>query len=82
LYSLAAVARVSILTRTPESNAATYVEAANGRIQRQEPRGGPVGATVSVEELFEQLPARKKFLRSARSEQSRVHGVITNYALA
>ena len=82
LYSLAAVAQVSILTRTPDSNAATYVEAANGHIRRREPRGGPVGTTVSVEELFEQLPARKKFLRSARSEQSRVHGVITNYALA
>lgn len=94
LYSLAAVAQVSVLTRPPASGpstnvetstkveTSTYVEAANGRIQRQEPRGGPVGTTVSVEELFEQLPARKKFLRSARSEQSRVHGVITNYALA
>ena len=82
LYSLAAVALVSLLTRTPDSDAATYVEAANGRILRQEPRGGPVGTTVSVEDLFEQVPARKKFLRSPRSELSRVNGVITNYALA
>ena len=82
LYSLAAVALVSLLTRTPNSDAATYVEAANGRILRQEPRGGPVGTTVSVEDLFEQVPARKKFLRSPRSELSRVNGVITNYALA
>lgn len=82
LYSLAAVALVSLLTRTPDSDAATCVEAANGRILRQEPRGGPVGTTVSVEELFDQVPARKKFLRSPRSELSRVNGVITNYALA
>ena len=82
LYSLAAVAEVSVLTRTPDSEAATYVEAANGRILRQEPRGGPVGATVSVENLFDQVPARKKFLRTPRSELSRVNGVITNYALA
>ena len=41
LYSLAAVAMVSVLTRTPDSDAATFVEAANGRILRQEPRGGP-----------------------------------------
>ncbi len=82
LYSLAAVAEVSVLTRTPDSDAATYVEAANGRILRQEPRGGPVGTTVSVEEFFEQVPARKKFLRSPRSELSRVNGVMTNYALA
>ena len=82
LYSLAAVAMVSVLTRTPDSDAATFVEAANGRILRQEPRGGPVGTTVAVEELFDQTPARKKFLRSPRSELSRVNAVITNYALA
>ena len=82
LYSLAAVAEVSVLTRTPDSDAATYVEAANGRILRQEPRGGPVGTTVSVENLFDQVPARKKFLRTPRSELSRVNGVITSYALA
>ena len=82
LYSLAAVAMVSVLTRTPDSDAATFVEAANGRIIRQEPRGGPVGTTVAVEELFDQVPARKKFLRSPRSELSRVNAVITNYALA
>ena len=82
LYSLAAVSMVSVLTRTPDSDAATFVEAANGRILRQEPRGGPVGTTVAVEELFDQVPARKKFLRSPRSELSRVNAVITNYALA
>ena len=82
LYSLAAVAMVSVLTRTPDSDAATFVEAANGRILRQEPRGGPVGTTVAVEELFDQVPARKKFLRTPRSELSRVNAVITNYALA
>ena len=73
---------VSVLTRTPDSDAATFVEAANGRIIRQEPRGGPVGTTVAVEELFDQTPARKKFLRTPRSELSRVNAVITNYALA
>ena len=41
-----------------------------------------MGTTVAVEELFDQTPARKKFLRSPRSELSRVNAVITNYALA
>ena len=82
LYSLAAVALVTVLTRTADSDSATYVEAAKGRILRQEPRGGPVGATVSVDDLFEQVPARKKFLRSPRSELSRINAVITTYALA
>ena len=82
LYSLAAVAEVSLLTRTADQEVATYVEASNGRALRQEPRGGPVGTSVSVEKLFEQVPARKKFLRTAKSELTRIHTVMTHYALA
>ena len=82
LYSLAAVAEVSLLTRTADQEVATFVEASNGRALRQEPRGGPVGTTVSVEKLFEQVPARRKFLRTAKSELSRIHTVMTHYALA
>ena len=82
LYSLAAVAEVSLLTRTADEEVATYVEASNGRAIRQEPRGGPVGTTVSVEKLFDQVPARKKFLKTAKSELTRIHTVMTHYALA
>jgi DNA mismatch repair protein MutL len=82
LYSLAAVAEVSLLTRTAGEEVATYVEASNGRALRQEPRGGPVGTTVSVDHLFDQVPARKKFLRTPKSELTRIHTVMTHYALA
>lgn len=82
LYSLAAVAEVSLLTRTADEEVATYIEASNGRAIRQEPRGGPVGTTVSVEKLFDQVPARKKFLKTAKSELTRIHTVMTHYALA
>ena len=82
LYSLAAVAEVSLLTRIAAEEVATYIEASNGRALRQEPRGGPVGTTVSVERLFDQVPARKKFLRSPKSELARIHAVLTHYALA
>ena len=81
LYSLAAVAEVSLLTRTADQEVATYVEASNGRALRQEPRGGPVGTTVSVEKLFDQVPARKKFLKTGKSELTRIHTVMTHYAL-
>jgi len=82
LYSLAAVAEVSLLTRTVVQESAAYVETSNGSVSRQEPRGGPIGTTVSIKKLFEQVPARKKFLRTPKSELARIHTVMAHYSLA
>ena len=82
LYSLAAVAEVSLLTRTADQESAVFVEARNGSVSRQEPRGGPIGTTVSVNNLFAQVPARKKFLKTPKSELARIHTVMTHYSLA
>ena len=82
LYSLAAVAEVSILTRTAVQESAAFVEASNGSVSGQEPRGGPIGTTVSVNNLFEQVPARKKFLKTPKSELARIHTVMAHYSLA
>ena len=82
LYSLAAVAEVSLLTRSADQESAVFVETRNGSVSRQEPRGGPVGTTASIQKLFEQIPARKKFLRTPKSELTRIHTVLTHYSLA
>lgn len=82
LYSLAAVAEVSILTRTADQESAVFVETRNGGVSRQEPRGGPIGTTVSVNKLFEHIPARKKFLKAPKSELTRIHTVMIHYSLA
>lgn len=82
LYSLAAVAQVSLLTRPPGQAVGTYLEAGEGHPQRSEPHGAPQGTSVSVRHLFQQHPARQKFLGSARTELIRVERLVTPYVLA
>ena len=81
LHSLAAVAWVSLLTRHRDEVQGTYVETRQGRALRREPRGAPVGTTVTVRHLFREVPARRKFLRSPQAELARVQSVISLYAL-
>ena len=82
LPSIAAVARVSLVTRAEAEQAGTRVEVQDGKMLTVETAGAPSGTTVTVRGLFRNFPARQKFLRSAASETSRIQTVVTRYALA
>ena len=82
LPSIAAVARVSLLTRTANEQGGTLVEVQEGAVHRRQHRAAPVGTTVTVSRLFAQVPARRKFLKSVAAETARIHEVLSNLALA
>lgn len=82
LPSIAAVARVACITRTGEADTGSRIEFRYGELAAQEPTGCPAGTTVQVVELFGNVPARRRFLRSAAAETSRIQEVATRYALA
>ena len=82
LPSIAAVSRVSLVTRAESERDGTRVEIHDGETLRVESAGAPTGTTVIVHGLFQNFPARQKFLRSAASESSRLQTVVTRYALA
>ena len=82
LPSIAAVSRVSLLARTPDEEAGTLVEVQDGKIGTRTRQGCPPGTSVTVRRLFDNVPARRKFLRSVASETSRVQSLVTRYALA
>ena len=82
LPSIAAVARVTCTTKTPEADTGSRIEFRYGDLIDQGAVGCPAGTTVQVVELFGNLPARRRFLRSAAAETTRVQEVITRYALA
>ncbi len=82
LPSIAAVSRVSIVSRTADEDAGTRLELAGGRVVARERLGATRGTAIVVGRLFEDVPARRKFLRTAATENSRIHTVVARYALA
>lgn len=72
LASIAAVAQVELKTRRPEDELGTYIQIAGSKVEVQEPVVCPVGSNFSVKNLFFNVPARRKFLKSNQTELSNV----------
>lgn len=68
LAAICAVAKVGIVSRTPESEAGHELYLEGGRILRDAPAARAPGTTVEVRDLFFNTPARRKFLKSPRTE--------------
>ncbi|MDR1070251.1 MAG: DNA mismatch repair endonuclease MutL, partial [Gracilibacteraceae bacterium] len=68
LASIAAVSRLSILSRTREETAGCLIRCEGGTPGPVTAAGCAAGTTVTVEDLFFNTPARRKFLRSAQTE--------------
>ncbi|HUS14664.1 MAG TPA: DNA mismatch repair endonuclease MutL, partial [Chloroflexia bacterium] len=82
LASAAAVGRVTITTRTPDEEVGTEMTVEGGVPGPPGPRGTPRGTVVTVRDLFFNVPARLKFLKSAPSEAAHVSTLVQQYALA
>ena len=81
LPSIAAVAEVSLATRTPEAAVGALVVATAEGVTRRQQTARQPGTTVTVRQLFAAVPARRKFLASPRSESARVATHIRRMAL-
>ena len=82
LPSIAAVSRVSCTTRTANAEMGARIDFRYGEPTGRRDVGAPVGTNIVVSELFGNVPARRRFLRSAPAETARVNEVVTRYALA
>jgi DNA mismatch repair protein MutL len=82
LPSIASVSRLRLETRAAEDAAGTVVEINGGKIARVEEAGLPLGTSITVRDLFFNVPARKKFLKSESTELSHIASLVTHYALA
>jgi DNA mismatch repair protein MutL len=82
LASIAAVSRVTLVTRAEGEEVGVLLRLEGGRVEDRQPSGRPVGTTVTVESLFFNVPARRKFLRSDLTERRHVDDWVTRYAIA
>lgn len=82
LASIAAIAEVTLKTRRPEDELGTTVHISGSRIQSQEPDATPPGTNIMVRNLFFNVPARRKFLKSDNTELRHIITEFTHISLA
>ncbi len=82
LASIAAVAEVELRTRKQDNETGVLIELSGSRVTRQEACACPVGANFQVRNLFYNIPARRKFLKSNQTELSNIITEVQHVALA
>jgi DNA mismatch repair protein MutL len=82
LPSIASVSRLRLASRPQGEDSGHEVEAENGRLSEPRPAGMPPGTVVDVHDLFYNTPARRKFMRTERTEFGHIDEVVRRLALA
>lgn len=82
LPSIASVSRLLLETRSADETTGTRVEIAGGKMLHCDEVAQARGTTVTVRDLFFNVPARKKFLRSEQTELAHIASLVTHYSLA
>ncbi len=82
LASIGSVSRMTITSKVAHSDAGARIKVEGGREGKVESVGVPTGTVVRVEDLFHNVPARLKFLKTDVTERRAIDALITRYALA
>ncbi len=82
LPSIASVSHLVLRTRTASATAATEIRVSAGALASVREVAGPPGTRIEVGELFYNLPARRKFLKSDAAESAQISRMVTQLALA
>jgi DNA mismatch repair protein MutL len=82
LPSIAAVSRLRLETRAADEASGTVVEINGGKIFQVAEAGLPEGTSITVRDIFFNIPARKKFLKAESTELSHIASLVTHYTLA
>ncbi len=82
LHAIGAVSRLTVETRPRGGDRGTRLRVEGGEVTSVEPTGCPEGTTIEVEDLFYNVPARRKYLKQDGTEFAHVNDLVTSYALA
>jgi DNA mismatch repair protein MutL len=82
LASIGSVSRLTLTSRLKNVETGFRLRVEGGRTEAPTPVGAPAGTVVRVENLFYNVPARRKFLKTERTERRQMDTLVTRYALA
>ncbi len=82
MASIASVSHLMIRSRTVDCSSGAEITVRGGQIEPPAPCGSPVGTVIEVRNLFFNTPVRRKFMRSAQTENGHIVEAFTRLALA
>jgi len=82
LASIAAVSRLTLTSRPKGEQSGLRIQVEGGELGKAEAVGSPVGTLVRVRDLFYNVPARRKFLKTESTERRHINDWVSKYALA
>ena len=82
LSSIASVAKITALSKTKNSESGTKIHIEGGEVLEISEAGCVDGTSITVEDLFYNVPARAKFLRKPKTEESEITNLISRLILA
>lgn len=80
LASIAAVSYVTMVTKPKESETAVRFRITGGEVVEHTETGAPDGTSITVEEIFFNMPARRKFLKSLQTEVAHITSILESFA--
>lgn len=81
LASIAAVSKVQMITKTRQSEIGTKVVINGGILEEIKPCGAPDGTTITIEDIFYNVPARRKFLKRPATESGYISDIVNKFIL-
>lgn len=82
LASVASVAQVELISKTANSKTGASIEIESGTVTEKTEKASPDGTYLTVNNLFYNIPARQKFLRKPKTEETQITNLISRYILA
>jgi DNA mismatch repair protein MutL len=82
LPSIAAVSEVDIITKSHQESIGTHLKLQGGRIVKRGHEAGLQGTSVTIQNLFQNVPARLKFLKSISTEAAHISDIVSQYSMA
>ncbi|MCD6579215.1 DNA mismatch repair endonuclease MutL [bacterium] len=82
LPSIASISEIEAYSRTKDDKVGQTIKLKNGKIMDKHPRGGSIGTNITVKNIFYNVPARKKFMKSQRSESLKISEYLQNFFLS
>jgi len=81
LPSIAAISKMVMVTRPHDCNLGTEIQIEGGKVKQVSDAGAPSGTFISVKDLFFNTPARKKYMKSNRTETAHIIDYLSNVAV-